>query len=220
MKKVKISESDLKRLINESIGKNLIEQSFTVEPNVPETNRETGIRNIFGRYSEEIPNDILRYMRKNPKLIIQRLMDLYGEKFFEYVGDVASDLRAEQGPLDESIGIENLSDFEDEEEEESYEDMQMREYIKTVARPINKGESFDDSMMTEIDFYRGKMRPFRGSIYVDGVVPETDDKEIDRKVAKEMLSFLAKRLKYENYVGGVGFKQRGNLSQPYDNMDF
>jgi hypothetical protein len=40
---------------------------------------------LFGGYSGEIPNDILRYMRKNPQLIINRLADIYGDKFLEYV---------------------------------------------------------------------------------------------------------------------------------------
>jgi hypothetical protein len=216
MKKLVISEGELKKLIRTSIGKNLQEQGFTVEPHIPETPREMGIKDVFGRYSSEIPNDILRYMRKNPKLIIQRLMDLYGDKFFEYVGTVMSDTRKEQGPLDEQFNFRNEPDDDDEEEDESYEDYQMRSYMDSVAKPINDGDDFDDSMETEIEFYRGPMRPFRASIYIDGSVPETNNKELDRKVAKKMVEFLAKRLKYENYVGGVGFKQRGNLSQPYD----
>jgi hypothetical protein len=35
-------------------------------------------------------------MRKNPRLIIKRLMELYGDNFFEYVGEVSSELRNEE----------------------------------------------------------------------------------------------------------------------------
>ena len=217
MKKIVISENELKNIIRNSIGQNLSEQGFTVEPNIPEIPRETGIKDVFGRYSSEIPNDIVRYMRKNPQLIIKRLIELYGDKFFEYVGNVSSDMRSEEGPLDEQFNFTNEPDYDDEdEEEEDYAGSQMRDYMNVVGRPINNDEDFDDSMETEIEYYRGPMRNFRASIYIDGSVPETDNKELDRKVAKKMVEYLSKRLKYENYVGGVGFRNRGNLSNPYD----
>ena len=70
-------------------------------------------------------------------------------------------------------------------------------------------------------YLEGKpFRTGRGSIYVDIMVPETDDKEFDREVAKKMLEYYSKQIKNENYVGGLGFKNQGNLIQPYDNMDF
>jgi hypothetical protein len=42
MKKVTLSEGDLKNLISKSLKKTLSESDFSVEPNVPETKRETG----------------------------------------------------------------------------------------------------------------------------------------------------------------------------------
>ena len=158
MKKVTIKESDLKSLIRESIGKSLVEDSFSVEPSVSKTPRESGIQGIFGRYSEDIPNDVLRYMRKNPKTILKRLMELYGDKFFEMVGDLSSDSRAEEGPLDEQISISNFTD--DEEDEESFEDYQMRSYFNTVVKPILDGEEFDDMMETEIDLFKRTKKKF------------------------------------------------------------
>lgn len=91
MKKVILSEGELKNLIKSLLNKTLKESEFSIEPNVPETKRESGLKNIFGSYSTEIPNDIIRYMRKNPRLIIKRLMELYGDRFFDYVGDVSSE---------------------------------------------------------------------------------------------------------------------------------
>jgi hypothetical protein len=63
-------------------------------------------------------------------------------------------------------------------------------------------------------------RRFRGSIYIDGIVPETDDKEYDRKLAIKIIENFADKLPTkEYYIGGVGFKQRSFI-EPYDNMDF
>ena len=78
----------------------------------------------------------------------------------------------------------------------------------------------DDSDVAEIMSADGPMRRFRGSIYIDEMIPETDDVEYDRKLAMKVLENYAKKLPTgESYVGGVGFKQR-SLIEPYDNMDF
>ena len=42
------------------------------------------IESLFGKYDEQIPADILRYMRKNPQLIMNRLAKVYGNKFLDY----------------------------------------------------------------------------------------------------------------------------------------
>jgi len=69
--------------------------------------------------------------------------------------------------------------------------------------------------------YKGPVRSFRGSIYYDGIVPETDDRDYDRKLALAILDYERKKMgNSETYVGGVGFKNRGNLIEPFDNMDF
>jgi len=78
----------------------------------------------------------------------------------------------------------------------------------------------DDSDVADIMSADGPMRRFRGSIYVDGMIPETDDVEYDRKLAIKVLENYAKKLPTaEVYVGGAGFKQK-SLIEPYDNMDF
>ncbi len=61
-----------------------VNQGFKVEPNVRFQPREKEIQGIFGKYDEIIPNDILRYMRKNPQLVMNRLAKIYGEKFLDY----------------------------------------------------------------------------------------------------------------------------------------
>jgi hypothetical protein len=64
-----------------------------------------------------------------------------------------------------------------------------------------------DSDMLDIDTYRGPKRRFRGSIYIDYSVPQTDDIEYDRKVAKEVVDYFRKQLNVDSYTGGVGFRQ-------------
>lgn len=91
---------------------------------------------------------------------------------------------------------------------------------ESVQNEINNDFELDDSDIDEIYDNKGPNRRFRGSIYIDGIVPETDDKEYDRKLALKILENFASKLPTkEYYIGGVGFKQR-SLTEPYDNMDF
>ena len=105
---------------------------------------------------------------------------------------------------------DDLYDDEDEEDDDP----------NTVATfPVDDPYfELSDSDMVDIDTYNGPKRRFRGSIYIDAMVPETDDVEYDRKVAKEMLDYYRKKLKVESYVGGVGFRTANRLD-PFD-MDF
>jgi hypothetical protein len=77
-----------------------------------------------------------------------------------------------------------------------------------------------DSDMTDIDYHKGPMRKYRASIYIDGLVPMTDDVDYDRKLAKAIVDYYRKEMSNaETYIGGVGFKTK-DISKPYDNMDF
>jgi hypothetical protein len=62
------------------------EDIFTVEPELGSFPREEDISKIFGKYKGHIPDDVLRYMRKNPKRIVKALVDVYGtEQIMEYI---------------------------------------------------------------------------------------------------------------------------------------
>ena len=285
MKKLIIPESELTNIIQKAVEKKLIEQDFSVEPKIGKTPRESELENVFGKYSGTIPADIVRYMRKNPKIVINRLMDIYGPKMLEYMTDMVIDDETEpinEGSADEnkdgvispdelyrhfdldSDGVVTMEDYaahvdfhcenpellqpyrETEEyiskmddERQPFVDFFMSDNL--VSEQINDDEDYDDEDESEefikypvddFDFnmdysdindiydHKGPLRRFRGSIYVDDMVPETDDKEYDRAVAKKMLEFYRGQIKnQETYVGGVGFKQR-SLLDPYDNMDF
>jgi hypothetical protein len=107
-----------------------------------------------------------------------------------------------------------------EEDYDLYDDEEEDDDPNTVATfPVDDPYfELSDSDMVDIDTYNGPKRRFRGSIYIDAMVPETDDVEYDRKVAKEMLDYYRKKLKVESYVGGVGFRTANRLD-PFD-MDF
>ena len=101
--------------------------------------------------------------------------------------------------------------------EQEEEDMDEQPGKYPVEDPMF---DLDDSDVADIMSTDGPMRRFRGSIYIDGMIPDTDDTEYDRKLAMKVLENYAKKLPTgEFYVGGVGFKQR-SLTEPYDNMDF
>lgn len=217
MKKIVISESSLTKLIQKTIGNKLNEQfesEFSVEPNIGKTPRESELEDVFGKYGGEIPADVIRYMRKNPKLVIQRLFDIYGEKLMDYIPYSKDKIKdVEMGDV---TGFEDTKDaLSIREQEEDNDD----EFIKF---PVDEFDfELTDSDMMDIYDYKGPTRRFRGSIYIDDLVPETDDREYDREVAKKMMEFYRKQIKnQESYVGGVGFKNRGNLIEPFDNMDF
>ena len=283
MKKLIIPESELTNIIQKAVEKKLIEQDFSIEPKIGKTPRESELEDVFGKYSGQIPADIVRYMRKNPKIVINRLLDIYGPKMLEYMTDIVIDDETE--PINEDSADENKDgvispdelyrhfdldsdgvvtmedyaahvDFHCENPELLQPYRETEEYISKmdderqpfvdffmsdnlVSEQINDDDEDEDESeefikypVDDFDFnmdysdindiydHKGPLRRFRGSIYVDDMVPETDDKEYDRAVAKKMLEFYRGQIKnQETYVGGVGFKQR-SLLDPYDNMDF
>lgn len=64
MKKVTIKEGDLKLLIKKSLGKHLTESS--------------------------VPENVMNYIKNNPHLVIENLMEVHGEKFYDIVGETYS----------------------------------------------------------------------------------------------------------------------------------
>lgn len=218
MKKFTITENELTNIIQKAVLKKLNEQEFSVEPNVPMTKREKELEKVFGSYGGEVPTDVLRYMRKNPRLVLQRMFDIYGEKLMDY-------LPYPEDEIEMPDMVSEQDDYKDRsmydpyygDDDESLEDETEMEQQYPVDDAMF---DLDDSDVNEIMSQKGPMRRFRGSIYVDGLVPETDDKEYDRKLAIKVLENYSKKLPTrESYIGGVGFKQK-SLLDPYDNMDF
>ena len=109
MKKIILTESDVTKIIQKSIEKQLNEDKFSVEPDIPRQPRERDIDNLFGKYTYHVPDDVIRYMRKNPALIIKRLVDIYGEdKVRQYIDGVVQpnemDKRLNNSSLRDELG--------------------------------------------------------------------------------------------------------------------
>jgi hypothetical protein len=68
-----------------------------------------------------------------------------------------------------------------------------------VQNEISNDFELNDSDIDEIYDNKGSNRRFRGSIYIDGIVPETDDKEYDRKLAIKILENFASKLPTKEY---------------------
>ena len=106
MKKIILTESDITKIIQKSIEKQLNEDKFSVEPDVPRQPRERDIDNLFGKYTYHVPDDVIRYMRKNPALIIKRLVDIYGEdKVRQYI-----DVTVKPNEMEKRLDIPSLRD--------------------------------------------------------------------------------------------------------------
>jgi hypothetical protein len=212
-KTVSITRDQLVEHIRKSISKNLMEQDYSSDIDRPTQPREKGVKTIFGdKYSRYIPNDVIRYMRKNPALIFERLFELYGEDAYMYLDKAKEKMGDSSEPMMEQDMDDDNEGYQDDEEEQD-------PLMDTLKDVVNNDGEFSESDIDDIFDYGGSKRSFRGSIYLDGMVPETDDKEFDRKVAIKIMEFFASGLNINKYVGGVGFKQR-SMTNPFDNENF
>lgn len=111
MKKIILTESEITKIVRKSIQNKLNEDKFSVEPEISRQPREKDIDSLFGKYTYHVPDDVIRYMRKNPALIVKRLLDIYGEdKLMNYV-DMARnpkemDMRLDNDALRDELGEE------------------------------------------------------------------------------------------------------------------
>ena len=83
MKKViKLKESEIAHLVKRVLE----EEDYTADPERGTEPREKDIKSMFGKkYGPYIPNDVIRYLRKNPQQIFKKLYEIYGEKSFDYL---------------------------------------------------------------------------------------------------------------------------------------
>ena len=94
-KKVKIfTDQKYKRAVRRGIMENIVEnwemKDTYSRAKFKPTPREKDIKGAFGQYGEEIDPSVLRYLRKNPKALIKRLYDIYGEKLYDYISDYSN----------------------------------------------------------------------------------------------------------------------------------
>jgi len=124
-KKVKIFETEIKRATRRKLMENYLDEQHEMRDTYSRADyksspREQGVRDVFGKYGEEIPPSVLRYMRKNPAAIIKRLYKLYGNEIFDAVkgsGEEFMSVDAQSGkygPYDrDNDGISSSVDQDD-----------------------------------------------------------------------------------------------------------
>ena len=124
-KKVKIFETEIKRATRRKLMENYLDEQHEMRDTYSRKDyksspREQGVRNVFGKYGEEIPPSVLRYMRKNPAAIIKRLYKLYGNEIFDAVKGSGEEFMAvdaqsgKYGPYDrDNDGIASSVDQDD-----------------------------------------------------------------------------------------------------------
>ena len=124
-KKVRIFENEIKRATRRKLMENYLDEQHEMRDTYSRKDyrsspKEQGVKNVFGKYGEEIPPSVLRYMRKNPTSIIKRLYKLYGNEIFDAVkgsGEEFMSVDAQSGkygPYDrDNDGISSSVDQDD-----------------------------------------------------------------------------------------------------------
>ena len=174
MKKISIKESDLKNIIQETLS----------NPSVSLTPQEKKLQGVFGRYEPEVSGDVLRYMRKNPRLILQRLIDIYGDKFFTMVDIEKQKFDNTQGPLDEQVEDEFYYDAAADKRKD------INDYIQFMMPVIRGEESFNGMNAIEIDFYRYDKTLVDLEVNLTLEVPDTGNKRFDQMIAKKAVEYF------------------------------
>lgn len=138
-KKVKIFGKDVKRAVRRGLMENIVEQyemkDTYSKAKYKQTPREAEIEDVFGQYGDEIPPAVLRYMRKNPKTIIKKLYDVYGQKMFEYISDV---FPQEDEDLDGDWSYEEEEEVVSEVTQDQLNDLTM--YNNLLDQTVEKSE--------------------------------------------------------------------------------
>jgi hypothetical protein len=88
MKKiVKLSESDLENIIKRVIS----ESDYSTDVERPTSDRERQAKSLFGdKYGSYIPNDVIRYIRKNPAQFFKKIYEMYGDRAYDYLDKAKS----------------------------------------------------------------------------------------------------------------------------------
>ena len=145
-KKVKIFGKDVKRAVRRGLMENMVEQyemkDTYSKAKYKQTPREAEIEGVFGQYGDEIPPAVLRYMRKNPKTIIKKLYDVYGQKMFDYISDYSNGegivFSQEDEDLDDDWSYEEEEEVVSEVTQDQLNDLTM--YNDLLDQTVEKSE--------------------------------------------------------------------------------
>ena len=95
MKNIVLSESELISMIKSITNKLNEDDMMSDFSSDPERRvldpREREVKNVFGKYRQHIPSDVLRYLRKNPQNLFKQLYKIYGEDAYKYLDNARQD---------------------------------------------------------------------------------------------------------------------------------
>ena len=64
----------------------VLEQDYSSDSERPTSDRERQAKSLFGnKYGAYIPNDVIRYIRKNPAQFIKKIYQMYGDRIYDYL---------------------------------------------------------------------------------------------------------------------------------------
>ena len=205
MKKITLTESDLTKLI-----KNIVTQKLS------QINEESADINGDGIIS---PEELYQHFDLDGDGIVTMVdyaahVDFHAENpellsayrdSEEYTDKMSQDREPfiQFFPMADSSPM--MEQYDDDDDDDDFEDDDPNTVATFPVDDVNF--DLDDAEMYDINTYNGPMRRARGSIYIDLMVPDSDDIEYDRKLGVKMLEYYSKKLKVENYVGGLGFKR-------------
>lgn len=94
-KVIRYTEQDIERLVekimNESLPRKERERHSNqfAKASFEPYSRESEIMDAFGPYRDDVPPNVVSYLRKNPRMFLKRLTDVYGmDKMLEFIGYV------------------------------------------------------------------------------------------------------------------------------------
>ena len=69
----------------------VLEQDYSSDTERPTSDRERQAKSLFGdKYGAYIPNDVIRYIRKNPAQFIKKIYQMYGDRVYDYLDKAKS----------------------------------------------------------------------------------------------------------------------------------
>jgi len=95
---IKLTEKDIESLVEKIIGEENVNEGLPRRERERQDNnyrkgdfkpydRESELMDVFGPYKDDVPPNVIQYMRKNPAAIIKRLSSVYGkDKIIQYLG--------------------------------------------------------------------------------------------------------------------------------------
>jgi hypothetical protein len=119
-KVIRLNENDIERLV-----KKIMSEGNMVNEDLPQREldrkatsyrrrefepykREKNIQKLFGKYAEDVPPQVIQYLRKIPGTIVKRLVDIYGYNRIEgYLQKAVNNQVQENYYFDEIISEKN-----------------------------------------------------------------------------------------------------------------